>query len=171
MKIAESISLIGPAIANKNSNETWADLGCGSGTFTKALATVLGPAGKIYAVDKEYQTIVSDQNEATLQFIQLDFVREAFSFYNLDGILMANALHYVQDKPSFLEKIRKHLKPQGQMIIVEYDTERQNRWVPYPINFKNLQAVFTSLGCKNIYKIGERPSIYQSAKMYAASVS
>ena len=57
---------------------------------------------------------------------------------------MANAFHYVKDKPAFIEKIKKHLKPSGQMIIVEYDTVRQNRWVPYPISFENLIQTFSS---------------------------
>ena len=79
-------------------------------------------------------------------------------------------LHYVKDKPAFIEKIKKHLKPAGQLIIVEYDTVRQNRWVPYPISFENLIETFSRAGFNQIKKIGERNSVYRTEKMYAACI-
>jgi ubiquinone/menaquinone biosynthesis C-methylase UbiE len=87
---------------------------------------------------------------------------------NLDGILMANALHYVKDKNVVIKKLAKHLKPAGQFIIVEYDTEQSNQWVPYPISFSRLQETFSAEGYNDIKKIGERRSVYRGGKMYAA---
>ena len=42
------------------------------------------------------------------------------------------------------------------MIIVEYDTVRQNRWVPYPISFENLIETFSTAGFTYVKKVGER---------------
>ena len=56
------------------------------------------------------------------------------------------------------------------MIIIEYDTVRQNRWVPYPISFENLVQTFSAAGFSSIKKIGERNSVYRSEKMYAAVI-
>ena len=46
-----AIRLIAPAIDNTLSAQTWADLGCGSGTFTRALASVLPPSSHIHALE------------------------------------------------------------------------------------------------------------------------
>jgi ubiquinone/menaquinone biosynthesis C-methylase UbiE len=81
---------------------------------------------------------------------------------------MANALHYVKDKPVFLEKVKRYLKHEGKMVIVEYDTDQSNQWIPYPLAFKAFRQTFAKQGFKHMHKVGERPSLYRSEKMYAA---
>lgn len=171
MKISEAATLIQSGVQNNIPNATWADLGCGSGTFTKALATLLRERSKIYAVDKVDQPIKSpNENKVEIEFIRLDFINEALPFTNLDGILMANALHYVKEKDTLIKKLTTHLKPTGQFIIIEYDTKNSNQWVPYPINFENLRKTFSTAGFRDVKKFNERKSIYQAGKMYAAVV-
>ena len=171
MKVSDATTLIKTGIPEKVKNTTWADMGCGSGIFTNALGSLLGDGGKIYAVDKDVQDLkIEIAGKIKIEFFKVDFINDALPFYKVDGILMANAIHYVKDKPAFIEKIKKHLKASGQMIIVEYDTVRQNRWVPYPISFENLIQTFSSAGFTYITKIGERNSVYRSEKMYAATI-
>jgi trans-aconitate methyltransferase len=170
MDVTEARALIEPAFLNPSLNATWADLGCGTGTFTQALATLLEEGSKIYAVDKQHQQIKpSVMLSADLQFMKLDFVREVLPFNNLDGILMANALHYVKDKITFVNGLVNYLKPSGQILIVEYDTQNPNQWVPYPVSFETLVKTFSSRFA-HIIKIGERNSIYKQGKMYACSM-
>jgi ubiquinone/menaquinone biosynthesis C-methylase UbiE len=171
MKVNDATTLIRDGIPVKIKNTNWTDLGCGGGTFTNALANLLGDGGKIFAIDKQSQEINIDSlRPIKIQFMKLDFINDPLHFFNLDGILMANSLHYVKEKPLFIEKIKKHLKTNGELIIVEYDTVKQNRWVPYPISFDNLLETFSSAGFNHIKKIGERSSVYRSEKMYAASI-
>lgn len=170
MNLTEAIDLIRPAFVGNISRQTWADLGCGTGLFTKALATLLGSESTIYAVDYEDQFINSESDIAAIESIKLNFIDDALPFAALNGILMANSLHYVKDKISFIRKLIHHMVPDGRFIIVEYDTIRANTWVPYPIAFDHLAAVFTQLGFGKIQRIGERNSIYRSDKMYASLV-
>jgi 2-polyprenyl-3-methyl-5-hydroxy-6-metoxy-1,4-benzoquinol methylase len=171
MEVADAVELIESGFRDVTRKETWGDLGCGGGTFTKALAALLPQGSKIFAVDKENQRIRSGQAEhATIEFIKLDFVRDALPFTALDGILMANALHFVKDKRIFIENLTKHIKPEGRLIIVEYDTEQRSPWVPYPITFDNLRKTFSVHGFDRIEKLGERKSIYRTGKMYACSI-
>lgn len=171
MKVSDAIALIKAGIPDGMINNVWVDLGCGSGIFTSALASLLGDGGKIYAMDKENHALgIETDSKTRIEFIKLDFINDALPFSLVDGILMANALHYVKDKAAFIEKLKKHLKTHGELIIVEYDTVRQNRWIPYPISFEKLTQTFFDAGFSQIKKIGERNSVYRSEKMYAATI-
>jgi ubiquinone/menaquinone biosynthesis C-methylase UbiE len=171
MRLTEAIHLLKPGFNGNTDNETWADLGCGNGVFTNALASLLGSSSTIYAVDRDAQHIRTTEDvAAVIEFIKLDFIHDDFPFSDLDGILMANALHYVKDKSSFIEKLKTHLKTDGRFIIVEYDTETANAWVPYPITFDRLTQIFSAHGYDKIKKIGERKSIYRSDKMVACLI-
>jgi hypothetical protein len=37
--------------------------------------------------------------------------------------------------------MKNYLGPDGQWIIVEYDTDKANTWVPFPLSFANLKKV------------------------------
>ena len=171
MEIADAIALIKPAFSHKIQSSIWADLGCGTGTFTAALAYLLGDGSKIYAVDRDSQRIKSPtESGAEIEFVKLNFVDDTLPFQNLDGILMANSLHFVKDKPEFIERIKNQLKVDGQIIVVEYERNKPTRWVPYPIGLNNLVETFSACGFKRIEKIGERDSIYGPEKIYACSI-
>jgi ubiquinone/menaquinone biosynthesis C-methylase UbiE len=163
--------MIQKAVKMDGSPKNWVDLGSGSGIFTRALASLLSNQSVVLAVDKEQQRIDSPPVGARIHFLRLDFVQELLPFDKVDGILMANALHYVDDKQSFIEKLKRHLKDDGQFVIIEYDTESRNKWVPYPISFQRLKATFADHGFHKVEKVGERSSIYRANKMYACVVS
>jgi ubiquinone/menaquinone biosynthesis C-methylase UbiE len=119
----------------------WADLGSGSGAFTLALADLLGASGHIYSVDKERrvlreqeQTMRSLFPSVAVEFLVADFTQR-LALPPLDGIVMANSLHYVRDKGAVLQRIHAYLKPGGRLLLVEYNVDRGNLWVPYPLSY------------------------------------
>ncbi len=169
MNLEEAIKLLSYW---SNKKEMWADLGCGSGTFTSALAHQLEGGGVIYAVDQNKNAlnkIPDDYNDVQILKHQTDFT-EIDLPNNLDGILMANSLHYVKDKYSFINNIKNYLKASGIIIIIEYDTDKSNHWVPFPISFQSLKSLFESCGFTWIKKLNEHPSIYRRANMYSAII-
>jgi len=128
----------------------WADLGAGDGAFTRALHELLGPEGEIYAIDKSTVRIHNLKRafagrDAHMHFIAGNFTH-SFNVPPLDGILMANAIHFVEDKSAFLKNIMKTLKPQGTLLIVEYDIEEGNHFVPYPLSFASFESIAASAG-------------------------
>jgi trans-aconitate methyltransferase len=165
MNLSEATTLIKPAFQNRMPG-TWCDLGCGSGLFTNALASLLEKESKIYAIDKSVQHIQSESQDIEIDFHQLDFLTEPLPFLGIDGILMANSLHYVPEKISFLARLKEHLSPNGQLIFVEYEMIKGNHWVPYPITFDQLRKTLHDLDLKQIRKVGERDSVYGDQKMY-----
>src|SRR5919109_898496 len=83
---------------------TWADLGAGEGAFTLALADLLPPGSVIYAIDKDANALreLADsyrKRDPGIETRRADFPRE-LDLPPLDGVVMANSLHFVKDKAS-----------------------------------------------------------------------
>ena len=128
------------------------------------------PAGSsIVCVDKDPQRIEAAYEGIALQFRQADIQQIDFTPGSLSGVLIANALHYVNDQPAFIGRINRFLAKQASWIIIEYDTDTSNPWIPYPVSFNTLKALFNSHG--DVRKLGERPSVYGRAKLYACQVT
>jgi len=168
MTLNEALSLINdavPLLPRPGQAQHWADLGCGAGLFTEALARLLPEASTIHGIDTNpgfrHHTL---PNATRLIPLKADFERDDLPLGNLDGILMANSLHYVKDKPTLLLKLRTYMRAEAPFLIVEYDTDQPvPRWVPYPLSFASLTKLFP-----NAQKLGERPSAYGRANIYAA---
>ncbi len=131
MRDAELVGLLEKGI--ERGPYRWADLGAGEGNFTRALATLLGPGAHIVAVDKDGGALRSIGGGVETRVA--DFTRP-LDVHDLDGVVMANSLHYVRNKPPVLEAVRTMLKPDGRLNVLEYETDRGNLWVPHPFSFQ-----------------------------------
>ena len=173
MHIQIAIDLIRNAGLNGSNSSVWADLGCGTGLFTYALANILPYGSTIYAVDKTDVKLISHANPHKVDCIkvQADFLRDPIPLPLLDGVIMANSFHYVADKESFISKLKNLISPGGKIIIIEYDTDLPNSWVPYPMSFEALQHFFHGQGFSSVKKLHDIPSVYGRARIYAAEIS
>lgn len=155
----------------------WADIGSGSGAFTLALADLLGSEGKIYSIDRDAgalreqeRTLRSRFPDVSVDIIIADYTRELpVSLPPLDGIVIANALHFQRDrdKPDVLRQLRGYLKPGGQFIVVEYNTDRGNHWVPHPLSYKRWELLADDAGFASTQLLAARPSRFLG-EMYSA---
>src|SRR5690606_19180815 len=174
--VREAAALLAPAELDASVPAIWADLGCGAGIFTRALADLLGPGSTVHAVDLDAAALArlpSARHGVRLAAHHGDFVdlvRGPWPFERLDGVLMANSLHYVEQALPFIQSLTARMKARHRFLIVEYDMSRPNRWVPYPLDRAALTAVFAEAGYQDVEVLGERPSIYQQACLYAMSV-
>ncbi|GAA0525633.1 class I SAM-dependent methyltransferase [Chitinophaga japonensis] len=171
MELQEAIALIQHDSLSQPYHAAWADLGCGSGLFSQALARLLAPGGVVHAIDREPVDIQPVTSKASIRTLQLDFVANEWPLQDLDGILMANSLHYVSDQPGFIRKAGRYLKPGGHFLVVEYDTDQANRWVPYPLSYLKLIRLFSREGYTAITRLQERPSVYGRANLYAVLIT
>ena len=99
MQDRDAIALISAAVTKPGG--VWADLGAGSGMFTRALATLLGPPGTVYAVDSDPDALreldrsaAATAPGAMVRTIVGDFTGP-IDLPPLDGVIVANALHYI----------------------------------------------------------------------------
>jgi ubiquinone/menaquinone biosynthesis C-methylase UbiE len=142
----------------------WADFGSGAGTFTMALAELVGETGEIYSIDRDKGVLASQERDMRLRFpkvtvhyISADFIRP-LDLPPLDGAVMANSLHFVRDKEAALERVRGYLRPGGRLILVEYNTDRGNTWVPHPLSYTTWERVAARSGFTNTRLLHRRPS-------------
>lgn len=168
MKDTEAIHLIQKDVSAQKA-EHWLDLGCGSGFFTKALAKLLPDNSKITGVDSTQQVLPKSINNVQVEFLQANFTKEEVQLPQINGILMANSFHYVRDKATLIHKLERLFEDKKQFLIVEYNTQSANHWVPYPITFQNLKTLFLKLNYSKINKLGELKSVY-GGTMYAALI-
>jgi len=146
----DHMNLLRPA--NLQLGGVWADFGAGAGPFTLALRELVGPTAEIYAIDKDHARLVELDHAYRRRFgtsrildeqlhpIHADFTR-VLDLPALDGIVMANALHYFKQKEGVLHHVRSFLKPLGAFLLVEYNVDSGNPWVPYPLSFETFRAL------------------------------
>ncbi|MEO0898435.1 MAG: class I SAM-dependent methyltransferase [Bacteroidota bacterium] len=168
MELSTAIQLIEEGVQTKGGN--WADLGAGTGLFTKALLEILPHESQVHALDKipRYLYDLWREHKKRLIVHDGDFTAP-MELPPLDGILMANSLHYMLDKKSILPHLLSYLKEGGSFILVEYDTDRKNPpWVPYPISMDSWQKLSEEVGLIHTKKIASVPSQYSFRSIYSA---
>jgi ubiquinone/menaquinone biosynthesis C-methylase UbiE len=159
----DHVQLLKPADLEKGGS--WADLGAGSGAFTLALREVLGPATTIHAVDKDRSGLEQLKQEHLARFGSTENLYvHARDFSQkpdlpvLDGIIAANSLHYFKDRVSILKHIRSFLKPNGKLIVIEYNVDSGNPWVPYPFSFGTFGKLAEQAGFSTPQLLTTHPS-------------
>jgi ubiquinone/menaquinone biosynthesis C-methylase UbiE len=142
----------------------WVDLGSGTGAFTLALAELIGPTGQIHSVDKDQGALRKQEQMMRARFPSTivhyhaaDFTRR-LDLPALDGIVMANSLHFVCEKDAVVQLVRSYLRPGGRLILVEYDTDQGNPWVPYPLSYRTWEALARRNGFAGTRRLATRPS-------------
>ena len=169
-RIQKAIALLRPGIPG--SGGVWADIGCGDGIFTSALYTLIQPDGEIYAVDRDQfaldalaRNFAESHLDATLHTLRADFARE-LTLPALDGMIMANSLHFIADKAPVLSRLIRLLKSGGRLIMVEYNTDRGNPAVPHPLDDQNWLKLATRVGLREARILSRIPSSFLG-EMYA----
>jgi len=156
---------------------TWADLGAGEGLFTRALAARLGPSGVVYAIDRDARALAVLRRHAEREALVVTTVAGDFTADvalpdvragELDGLLFANALHYVQDPAAVLARWMRWLTPGGRVVVVEYERRRANPWVPYPLPPERLHEAARAAGLSPPVVTATRPSAF-GGDLYVAA--
>ena len=162
MEHFDHVNLLRGGIAGQGG--VWADLGSGAGAFTLALAELIGSTGEIYSVDKDGGALREQERQFrarfpghTVHYLKADFTHP-LSLPPLDGLVMANALHFQRDKASLIRQIRQYLKPGGHLLLVEYNVDAGNFAVPHPLSYPRWEALARECGFAHTQLLMTRPS-------------
>ena len=147
----DHVNLLRPADLQQGG--TWADLGAGSGAFTLALRELVGSDATIYAVDKDRSSLneldsahhTRFNTSRNLILLPNDFSR-TLDIPPLDGVVMANSLHFFKDKGKVLRHVHGLLKPDGALLLIEYNVDSGNMWVPHPLSYETYKKLMPQAG-------------------------
>jgi ubiquinone/menaquinone biosynthesis C-methylase UbiE len=168
----DHVRLLRDAVAAGGS---WADIGAGSGAFTLALADLLGPGGRIVAVDRDGGALHQNGDliaarfpGVTLQTVVADFSRP-LDLPELDGLVAANSLHFVPSdrQVAVIAALASRLRDEGRFVVIEYDADQGNPYVPHPFSYRSWERLAAAAGLRETRQIGRVPSRFLGA-IYAA---
>ncbi len=107
--------------------ERAADIGCGTGVYTIALAKEVGAMGQVYAVDVHRDALhtlagtLDKRGIINVEMIWADVEKQiSIDAYSLDAVVMSNILFQLDSIDKALSLISKLIKPEGQLLIVEW---------------------------------------------------
>jgi arsenite methyltransferase len=116
-----------------------ADLGSGSGYFTRRFVEAVTETGKVYAIDVEpdalqyvEESLVHMHRPYTVEFILARPDNPKLPFESVDLIFLCNTYHHLEDRITYVRNMKSALKPGGRIVIVDFyhDTRSGERGFP-----------------------------------------
>jgi arsenite methyltransferase len=104
-----------------------ADVGSGGGYFTFSLAKAVGPDGKVYAVDvdDEMNNLIAQRAKkegvGNVEVILAKPDDPLLPPSGVDLIFTSNTYHHIDNRVNYLTNLRRYLRPNGRIAIVEFD--------------------------------------------------
>jgi ubiquinone/menaquinone biosynthesis C-methylase UbiE len=120
-----------------------ADIGAGRGDFTFPIARIVGPTGKVYAVDideanaiRQLRKRVEQDHVDNVEIILSKPDDPLLPAGTLDAVLIVNAYHEIEPYEAMLGHLRAALKSGGRLLIVD-NMPGRTRGQPREIQIKN----------------------------------
>ena len=126
---------------NIQPGQTILDAGCGNGYMSKAFSSKVTPSGKVYALDPNRNSIEVLKNETqgtNIETIEGDVTRRTqLNDSSVDLIYLSTVFHGFskQQVQAFLEQVKRLLKPNGVLAIVEIEKKETPFGPPLNIRF------------------------------------
>ena len=104
-----------------------ADIGSGSGYFTRRLAPAVAPDGGVYAVDvdaemnERLQERLAEEGIGNVEIVLGEYADPKLPDGSIDLVFTSNTFHHIQDRPEYFRNLKKDLAPGGRVAIVDYD--------------------------------------------------
>lgn len=116
-----------------------ADIGAGSGYFTRRLVPQIGTQGKVYAVDVEKKML--DYNRQILENLgqanQTTFILARpddpqLPSRQIDLVFVCNAYHHLTNHPVYFTKVREALTSRGRVVIIDFYHDERSGHLNFP---------------------------------------
>ena len=103
-----------------------ADIGAGTGYFTRRFARAVGPTGQATGFDLEPNMVVYMQKDAArlklanYKAVKIDVNATGLPEKHFDVIFLSNTYHHIANPVKYFAGLRKYLKPDGRLIILDF---------------------------------------------------
>ena len=105
------------------------DFGAGSGYYARTAAAIVGPSGKVYAIDvqedvlKHLKLNTHSHHQSIIETVWGDFEKRGGTRLrdaSLDAVMLANVFFQVENRDGLLEEVKRVLKPGGKLMLVDW---------------------------------------------------
>ena len=109
-----------------------ADIGAGSGLFSRPLAKAVSPTGKVYAVDIQQDLLDHinqrdrEENIRNVQTVLGEFDDPKLPARAVDLAFINDVLHHIQHRAVYLKALGTYMKPSGRIAIIEMNKDDPN---------------------------------------------
>jgi ubiquinone/menaquinone biosynthesis C-methylase UbiE len=106
--------------------QTVAEIGAGSGYLVRRVARVVGPRGRVYAVDVEPRmlpVLIERLRRGRLDNVTPVLGRDddpLLPARSCDLVLVVNTYHHLRGGPRYLRRLRRLLRPGGRLVNVDF---------------------------------------------------
>jgi len=106
-----------------------ADIGAGSGFFSRPLAKAVAPGGKVYAVDIQQGLLDyinkrdAEENIHNVQTVLGEFDDPKLPMRNVDLAFINDVLHHIEHRAVYLKALGTYMKPAGRIAIIEMNKD------------------------------------------------
>ena len=116
-----------------------ADLGSGSGYFTRRFVEAVTETGKVYAIDVEpealkyvEESLVHMDRPYTAEFILARPDNPKLPVESVDLIFVCNTYHHLEDRTTYVRNMKSALKPGGRIAIVDFYHDARSGELGFP---------------------------------------
>ena len=105
------------------------DVGCGTGFYTFPLASVVGKRGVVYAVDLSEEMLsflkkeIEDRKVGNVKPILSQEASIPLGNRTADMVINVNMLHEAEDRDAFIQELKRLLKDNGRLLIIDHKKE------------------------------------------------
>jgi ubiquinone/menaquinone biosynthesis C-methylase UbiE len=131
-----------------------ADLGAGSGFYSKAVSERVGYTGKVYAVEvqkdlvKKLESEIRNWGISNIECIWGDIEKRhgtKIADQSMDAVIISNVLFQAEDKLGVIDEAKRILKKGGNVLLIDW-TESFGGMGPTP------QSVITEIKAKELFE-------------------
>lgn len=116
-----------------------ADLGSGSGYFTRRFIEAVKETGKVYAVDVEpemlkyaEESVVHMHRSYTAEFILARPDNPKLPYGSIDLLFLCNTYHHLEDRSKYFSDTKSSLKPGGRVAIIDFYHDERSGKLDFP---------------------------------------
>ena len=118
---------------------TVADLGSGSGYFTRRFIEAVTETGKVYAVDVEpemlkyaEESVVHMHRSYTAEFILARPDNPKLPYESIDLLFVCNTYHHLEERTKYFSDAKSSLKPGGRLAVIDFYPDERSGDLGFP---------------------------------------